>query len=113
MFKMAVRVGYRIEGRCSRHLAYNPVKDEQGGIKGECTACYELLNAYRAFLAFREAIEKFETKVQPFITTKKARGKNVDVSHASAPTLSLSGARRRTHANSNLIAPEALSEIRK
>ena len=33
MFKMAVRVAYRIEGRCPRHRAYNPVKDEQGGIK--------------------------------------------------------------------------------
>ena len=44
MFKMAVRVAYRIEGRCPRHRAYNPAKDEQGGIKGECPACYELLN---------------------------------------------------------------------
>ncbi len=60
MFKMAVRVAYRIEGRCPRHRAYNPIKEEQGGIKGECPACYELLNAYRAYLAFREAIEKFE-----------------------------------------------------
>jgi hypothetical protein len=29
MFKMAFRVVYRIKGRCSRHPAYNPVKDEQ------------------------------------------------------------------------------------
>ncbi len=78
MFKMAFRVAYRIKGRCPRHLAYNPVKDEQGRIKGECTACYELLNAYRAYLTLREGIEKFETTVQPFITPKKARGKRVD-----------------------------------
>jgi hypothetical protein len=44
VFKMAVQVAYRIEGRGPRHRAYNPVKDEQGGIKGECTASYELLN---------------------------------------------------------------------
>ena len=62
MFKMAVRVAYRIEGRCPRHRAYNPVKDEQGGIKGECPTCYELLNAYRAYLSFREAIEKTTTQ---------------------------------------------------
>ena len=73
MFKMAFRFAYRIEGRCPRHRAYNPVKDEQGGIKGECPACYELLNAYRAYLTLRKAMEKFETTVQPFITTKKAR----------------------------------------
>ena len=110
MFRMAVRVAYRIEGRCSRHRAYNPMKDEQRGIKGECPACYELLNAYRAYLAFREAIEKFETMVHPFITTKKARGGGVRDSHTSAPELSLPVARRRTPANGNLIAPEAPSE---
>jgi hypothetical protein len=36
MFKVAFRVAYRIKGRCSRHPSYNPVKDEQGGIKGGC-----------------------------------------------------------------------------
>ena len=86
MFKMAVRIAYRIEGRCSRHRAYNPMKDEQGGIKGECPACYELLNAYRAYQAFREAIEKFETTVQPLlVTNKKARGNCVDVFRAFTP----------------------------
>ena len=112
MFKMAVRVAYRIKGRCSRHLAYNPVKDEQGGIKGECQACYELLNAYRAYLTLREAIEKFETKVHPFIITKKARGGGVKDSRTSAPELSLPVARLRTPANGNLILPEAPSETR-
>ncbi len=101
MFRIAVRVACRIEGRCSRHRAYNPMKDEQGGIKGECPACYKLLNAYRAYLAFREAIEKFETKVQPFITTKKAGGGGVNGSCMSP---------RRTHANGSLIAPEVPSE---
>ena len=113
MFKMAVRVAYRIEGRCPRHRAYNPVKDEQGGIKGECPGCYELLNAYRAYLTFREAIEKFETMVHPFITTKKARGGGAKGSLTSAPELSLPVARRHTPANGNLIAPESLSESRK
>ena len=112
MFKMAFRVVYRIKGRCSRHPAYNPVKDEQGGIKGGCQECYALLNAYRAYLAFREAIEKFETTVQPFITNKKARGRSVNGSRTSAPELSLPVARRRTPANGNLIAPEAPSESR-
>ena len=44
MFKMAFRVVYRIKGRCSRHPAYNPVKDEQGGIKGGCKECYALFH---------------------------------------------------------------------
>ena len=112
MFKITVRVAYRIEGRCPRHRVYNPMKDEQGGIKGECPACYELLNAYRAYLAFREAIEKFETMVQPFIITKKARGGGVNGSRTSAPEVSLPVARRRTPANCSLIAPEAPSELR-
>ncbi len=112
MFKMAVRVAYRIEGRCPRHRAYNPIKEEQGGIKGECPACYELLNAYRAYLAFREAIEKFETMVHPFITTKKARGGGAYGSCTSAPESSLPVGRRSTTANGNLIAPEAPSETR-
>jgi hypothetical protein len=112
MFKVAFRVVYRIKGRCSRHPAYNPVRDEQEGIKGECPACYEILNAYRAYLAFREAIEKFETMVHPFITTKKARGGDVKGSRTSVPELSLPVARRRTPANRNLIAVEAPSETR-
>jgi hypothetical protein len=89
------------------------MKDEQGGIKGECTACYELLNAYRAYLTFREAIEEFETMVHPFITTKKVRGEGARDSRTSAPELSLPVARWRTPANGNLIALEALSESRK
>jgi len=88
------------------------MRDEQEGIKGECPACYELLNAYRAYLTFREAIGKFETMVHPFITTKKARGGGVNGSRASAPELSLPVARRRTTANGNLNATEAPSETR-
>ena len=110
MFQLAVRGEYLIKSRCSRHPAYNPVKDEQGGIKGECTECYEFLNAYRAYITLREAIEAFERKIQPFITIKQARGMSVHGSHPSAPELSLPVARRRIPANSVLIAPEALSE---
>jgi hypothetical protein len=44
MFKMAFRVVCRIKGRCSRHPAYNPVKDEQGGIKGGCEECHALFH---------------------------------------------------------------------
>ena len=58
MFKVAFRVVYRIKGRCSRHPSYNPVKDQQGGIKGGCKECHALLIAYRAYLAFREAIKE-------------------------------------------------------
>ena len=81
---MAFRVVYRIKGRCSRHPAYNPVKDEQGGIKGGCEECHALFRAYRAYLAFREAIEEFETTVQLFITNKQARGRSGEVRRASA-----------------------------
>jgi hypothetical protein len=114
MFKMAFRVVYRIKGRCSRHPAYNPVKDEQGGIKGGCNECEALLNAYRAYLAFREAIEEFETTVRPLlVTNKKARGNCVDVLRAFAPKLSLSLAQRCTPGNCSSIAPEVPSESRK
>ena len=110
MFKMAFRVVYRIKGRCSRHPAYNPVKDEQGGIKGGCEECHALFQAYRAYLAFREAIEEFETTVQLFITNKQARGRNGDVRRAFAPELSLPSTRRRTRGNGAAFAPEVLSE---
>jgi hypothetical protein len=110
MFKMAFRVVYRIKGRCSRHPAYNPVKDEQGGIKGGCEECQGLLNAYRAYLAFREAIEEFETTVQLFITNKQARGRSGNIRRAFAPELSLPSMRRRTRGNGDAIAPEVLSE---
>ena len=111
MFKMALRVVYRINGRCSRHPAYNPVKDEQEGIKGGCKECYALLIAYRAYLAFREAIKEFETAVQPLITNKKAR-ENSD--HASAAPKSSSPVRWwRSSENGNLFAPEVRSESRK
>jgi hypothetical protein len=113
MFKMAFRVVYRINGRCSRHPAYNPVKDEQEGIKGGCKECYALLIAYRAYLAFREAIKEFETAVQPLITNKKARENSVYGDHAPAPESSLPVARWRTSENGNLFAPEVRSESRK
>ena len=113
MFKVAFRVVYRIRGRCSRHPAYNPVKDEQGGIKGGCEECHALFRAYRAYLAFREAIEEFETTVQIFITDKQAPGKSGNSSHASASELSVPSTRRRTRGIGNSIAPEVLSESRK
>lgn len=112
MFKMAFRFACRIDGRCPRHRAYNPVKDERGGIKGECPACYELLNAYRAYLTLRKAMEKFETTVQPFITTKKVRLNRVDGPHTSAPGLSLPLVQRRTPASGISISPGASSELR-
>jgi len=73
MLKLAVRAEYRIKGRCSRHPAYNPVKDEQGGIRGGCKSCHELLNAYWAYVALRKAMEEFETTAQPFLAIKKPR----------------------------------------
>jgi hypothetical protein len=110
MFKMAFRVVYRIKGRCSRHPAYNPLKDEQGGIKGGCEECHALFHAYRAYLAFREAIEEFETTVQLFITNKQARGRSGEVRRSFAPELSLPSTRRRPRENGDAIAPEVLSE---
>jgi hypothetical protein len=90
------------------------MKDEQGGIKGGCHECEALLNAYRAYLTFRGAIEEFETTVQLLlVTNKKARGKSVDVPRASAPGFSLLVAQRRAPENGNSIAPEVPSESRK
>jgi hypothetical protein len=110
MFKVAFRVVYRIRGRCSRHPAYNPVKDEQGGIKGGCEECYALFHAYRAYLTFREAIVEFETTVQSFITNKQARGRSGDVPRTFAPAVSLRSTRRHPQGNSDPLAPEVLLE---
>ena len=113
MFKMAFRVVYRIKGRCSRHPTYNPVKDEQGGIKGGCEECHALFRAYRAYLAFREAIKEFETTVQPLITNKKPRENSAHGDHASAPESSSPVAPWSAPENGNLFAPEVRSESRK
>jgi len=78
MFKVAFRLVYRIRGRCSRHPAYNPAKDELAGIKGGCQECFGLFQAYRACLTLPEAIGAFETTVHSFITNKQARGKRGD-----------------------------------
>ena len=110
MFKVAFRVVYRINGRCSRHPGYNPVKDAQGGIKGGCEECQALFRAYRAYLAFREAIEEFQSTVQRSITNKQARGRSGDVRRPFAPELSLPSTRRRTRGNGDAIAPEVISE---
>jgi hypothetical protein len=69
-----------------------------------------LFHAYRAYLAFREAIEEFETTVQLFITNKQARGRGGDVRRASASELSFPSTRRRTRGIGDAIAPEVLSE---
>ena len=113
MLKLAVRAEYRIKGRCFRHPAYNPVKDEQGGIRGGCKPCHELLNAYRAYLALRRAIEEFETTAQPFRAINKQRRKGADGPPTAAPALPMPAARRRTPEGGNLINEEAVSEIRK
>jgi hypothetical protein len=110
MFKVAFRVVYRIRGRCPRHPAYNPVKDEQGGIKGGCEECYALFHAYRSYLALREAIVEFETTVQSFITNKQARGRSGDVHRASAPAVLLRSTRRHTEGNGEGLALEVLPE---
>ena len=110
MFKMAFRVVYRIKGRCSRHPAYNPVKDDQGGIKGGCEECHALFHAYRAYLVFREAIEEFETTVQLFITNKQERGRNGDARRAFASELSLPSTRRHTRGDGDAITTEVSSE---
>src|SRR6266496_1031910 len=99
MLKLAVRAEYRIRGRCSRHPAYNPVKDEQGGIRGGCKSCHELLNAYRAYVALRKAMEEFETTAQPFLAIKKAQRKSADGPPAAAPALPMPAARRGTPEN--------------
>ena len=109
MFKMAVRVAYRIEGRCPRHRAYNPVKDEQAGIKGGSQERYGLFQAYRACLTLREAIGTFETSVHSFITNKQARGRCGD-QRAFVPGAPLRLARRRSQEDGDAIAPEVLCE---
>lgn len=74
MFKMKVRIAveHQLEGRCAKHIRYNPVKDELAGIKHGCNACYELLHAYRAYLTLLKQIEAFETTVETFIVKTKA-----------------------------------------
>ena len=109
MFKMAVRVAYRIEGRCPRHRAYNPVKDEQAGIKGGSQERYGLFQAYRACLTLREAIGAFETTVHSFITNKQARGRRGD-HYAFVPEAPLRQVRRRTQNDGDAIVPEVLSD---
>ena len=90
MFKMAFRVVYRI--------------------KGGCEECHALFHAYRAYLAFSEAIEEFETTVQLFITNKQARGRSGEVRRSFAPELSLPSTRRGPRGNGDAIAPEVISE---
>jgi hypothetical protein len=108
MFKLAVRIDYRIKGRCPWHPAYNPMKDEQAGIRGGCAACHELLDAYRAYLALREAIERFETAARPFIAARKARGRSVQGSCPSTPEPpSCVG---REFLNGNLVSSGVLSK---
>jgi hypothetical protein len=85
------------------------VKDDQGGIKGGCEECHALFHAYRAYLAFREAIEDFETTVHSFITNKQARGRSGEVHRSSAPVVSLRST-RRPQGNGDALAPEVLPE---
>src|SRR6266542_213688 len=113
MLKLAVRAEYRIKGRCSRHPAYNPVKDEQGGIRGGYKSCHELLSAYWAYVALRKAMEEFETTAQPFLLIKKPRRKSAVGPAAASLALSIPAAGHRRPETGNLIDPEALSEIRK
>ena len=109
MFKVAFRLVYRIRGRCSRHPAYNPAKDEQAGIKGGCQECYGLFQAYRACLTLREAIGVFETTVHSFITNKQARGRRGDHC-AFVPEAPPRLVRRRTQKDGDAIAPEVLTD---
>ena len=109
MFKVAFRLVYRIRGRCSRHPAYNPAKDEQAGVKGGCQECYGLFLAYRACLTLREAIGAFETTVHSFITNKQARGRRGD-HRAFVPEAPPRLVRRRTQKDGDVIAPEVLTD---
>ncbi len=111
MLKLAVRAEYRIKGRCSRHPAYNPVKDEQGGIRGECRSCHELLMPIGPM--WREARRWRSSKPRLSRSSPLRRREEADGPPAAAPASPTPIAQRQRPENANLIDPEALSEIRK
>jgi hypothetical protein len=56
-----LKIRARFEAACPRHRLYNPEKHGEGGIKGGCECCGELLKAEIAkqdFLATLAALEE-------------------------------------------------------
>jgi hypothetical protein len=57
----------RLYARCAKHPRYNPEKDGQGGIKGGCADCSQLLKIYEAAFSvkFAERIYRESREARP------------------------------------------------
>lgn len=90
MFKLKVQITIDrdIEGRCPRHH-YNPLRDPNG-FKSGCTVCQQLFHAYDSYRQMREAIEKFDRAIDPFVKVKKTRKRTI-LSTAATPEPSFQG----------------------
>lgn len=46
--------------KCPRHPAFDPEKTREGGIKANCSTCWQVHDAYMKAVALREFIAKVE-----------------------------------------------------
>jgi hypothetical protein len=42
-----LKMKLKIKASCPRHRGYNPEKDGEGGIKGNCAGCLAILGVFR------------------------------------------------------------------
>ena len=71
--KTDLKVKSRVVLKCDRHIRYNPENDGQGGIKGSCPTCYEMLEVYQTRQRLMSALREFEQRVKPFETYKSPK----------------------------------------
>lgn len=51
-------IKYKIEFKCLKHPKYNPLKDGQNGIKGGCTQCSMIFEAYWRIRKIEEDLKR-------------------------------------------------------
>jgi len=74
-FRYKLKLDENVAAKCSRHPRYNPEHDGTGGIRGQCTTCWDLYNLYKTRLDLDRAVRDFLRHAAPWTKYRERRKK--------------------------------------
>lgn len=72
-FTYKLKLNERVKAKCSRHPYYNPEKESAAGIRGGCSACWDIYNLHRSRLELDRAVREFLRYAAPWIKYRRPR----------------------------------------
>ena len=85
-FRYKLKVNETVAAKCPRHTRYNPEIDGRGGIRGACSACFDIYELYQARLKLEAAAREFSQRAAPWIKPKKQRSKHTTAGSSEGST---------------------------